>query len=136
MQNLTTLQKIALLGLVWLLMQKGGTTPPSIWDRPTDAVYVWEQDKTGAVPNHVLNALDKLNARTAPNNIDATNYEVWPDQTPQYYQAALAAAKQVAGVDAQGYLNEPVFVVLAKKKVIRTVKNPQTEAQVLEAVPP
>lgn len=92
--------------------------------KATAAVYVYEQ-RSGEIPNAVLAAIDKLNRQ----NIVATTFDVdttnGGEQVPAQYAAAVPAAKE-AGL--------PALVVSAGLKVLRTVKAPQTEDDVLGAV--
>lgn len=92
----------------------------------TAATYVYEKDDT-AVPNPVRAALDKLNRRegfiaTAEDDdaVDATG--AIADQ----YKVPFATAK-TSGI--------PVLVVTAGDTVLKIVKDPKTEEDVLQAVP-
>lgn len=91
----------------------------------TAAVYVYEQ-RSGSVPPAVLAGIDQLNKR----NILATTFDVdtidGTGQVPDQYVVPLAAAKE---------LGLPALVVLAGNAVVRSVKAPTTEADVLGAVP-
>jgi hypothetical protein len=73
-------------------------------------------------------ALDKLNRREPP--IMATAFEEdtkdATGETPHQYKPALIAA-QAAGL--------PALVVQAGDKVLKVVKAPKTDTEVLEAVP-
>ena len=117
----------------WVLM--GGATwqgcSPSIstdWHLPTfttkpDAVtYVFEKDDTGAVPSEVASGLAKLNAK----GILATSFEQdtidGTGETPEQYKVSLAAAKS-AGL--------PSLISTAGKRVLKVIKAPKTEAEVL-----
>jgi hypothetical protein len=123
---------VALVAVLWLV--SGGVTwqgcklpsvPWPIVAKATAATYVYEKDDM-TIPSGVMAALDKLNAR----GIVATTFE--DDTTdgsgdvPEQYRVALAESK------TQGV---PLLVVQAGERVIRTVKAPTTETQVLEAVP-
>lgn len=92
----------------------------------TSVTYVYEKDDT-AVPPPVQAAINRLNRE---RKIVATLYEDdTPDgtgETPEQYKAPLAAAK------AEGL---PSLVVMAGDQVLRVVKSPVTEAEVMEAVP-
>lgn len=121
---------VALALLFWSGAGRGCAGPlpdlPSIpWVHPkADAVvYIYEKDQT-SVPSPVAVALDKLNRQ----GVTATTHEV--DSTdgtgdvPEQYKLAVAAAK-TTGL--------PALVVSGGGKVIRTLKDPRTEASVMEA---
>jgi hypothetical protein len=126
-QTLTTLVLALIVGL--LLMRGQGCTiaPPVVTEKVTAVTYVYEKD-SGGVPSAVGGALDKLNRREPP--IMATAFEEdtkdATGDTPLQYKAALIAA-QAAGL--------PVLVVQAGDKVLKVVKAPKTDSEVLEAVP-
>lgn len=114
---------LSLIAVGAFVLASGGGSP---FAKPTAAVYVYEKDDT-AVPNAVRSALDKLNRRegfmaTAEDDdaVDATG--AIADQ----YKVPFAAAK-VSGI--------PVLVVTAGEKVLKVVKDPKTEEEVLQAVP-
>jgi hypothetical protein len=92
---------------------------------PTKITYVYEKDQ-GEVPSVVRVALDKLNRK----GISATAFE--DDTTdgsgavPEQYAIALAEATKV-GV--------PALVSQAGSVVLKVVKAPTTEQQVLEVAP-
>lgn len=100
-------------------------TTPSTPTAITAATYVYEKDK-GMPPSPVRVALNRINRETS---IIATEFEQnsfdGSDEIPDQYKAALSAAK------ADGL---PALVVLSGDKVVRIVKAPTTETQVLEAV--
>ncbi len=103
------------------------TNPPSNPNtKATAVVYVYEKDQS-KVPPFVASALQKLNA--AGSGIVATEFE--DDATngtgdvPRQYRVALAAAR------TKGL---PCLVVTSGDTVLKTVKNPTTEAEVLEAI--
>lgn len=108
--------------VVALLWPAGGDvfSPPA---KVTAAVYVYEKDDT-AVPSAVRAAFSTLNK----GGIVATEFEEdtvdGSGEVPDQYKVPLAAAK------ATGL---PALVVTAGDKVVRTVKDPKTAAQVLEA---
>jgi len=97
--------------------------PPQI--KATAVTYVYEKDQTSP-PRAVQAALDRINAA---GSVVASVFE--QDSTsgtgavPAQYRVALAAAK-TAGL--------PCLVVIADDQVLRVVKNPQTESEILEAV--
>lgn len=94
----------------------------------TAVTYVYEKDAT-AVPRPVQAALNKIHA--AGGGVVASLFE--DDSTtgegtvPRQYQAALKAARE-AGL--------PCLVVLNGETVVRVVKAPTTEDQVMEASKP
>lgn len=104
--------------------------PPPIDPPPTTkvtaATFVYEKDQH-EVPKPVLAALNRLNRE---KKIFATILEAdttdGTGQVPAKYVTALAAAKK-AGL--------PCLIVTAGDKVLVTVPNPKTEADVLKAVP-
>ena len=110
-------------------------TTPTTPDAPTidpeskitAATYVYLKDGSANVPSAVMGALNRLNRE---KKITATLFEQdttdGTDDVPEQYKAAVAEAKRVG---------LPCLVVLAGSKVVRVVKNPTTEAAVMEAVP-
>lgn len=107
-----------------------GPAPPVVPVDPntkvTGVTFIYEKDN-GGIPNHVSTALNKIN-RESNYAITATIFE--DDSTtgggnvPAQYKAAYEAAKK------EGL---PVLVVTAGDKVLRSVKAPKTEAEILEA---
>jgi hypothetical protein len=95
--------------------------------KPTAAVYIYEKDRSNP-PRAVQAALDRLNQDDGSGIVgiifeqDATT---GAGQVPSQYRAQLQAAK-AAGL--------PCLVVSAGDQVLRVVADPQTEADVLEAV--
>lgn len=109
--------------------------PPDTPDPPgpqaTAATYVYEKDTT-AIPAPVLSAIDKINRAQPPDakkKIIASVFEQdtvdGSGETPEQYRAALAAARE-AGL--------PALVVTAGDTVLRIVKNPRSEQDILGAV--
>lgn len=101
----------------------GPTTPTT----PATAVtYVYEKDVT-AIPSPVAAGLNRLNRE---KKIVATLFEEdtvdGTGQTPEQYRVPLSAA-QAAGL--------PALVVTAGATVLKVVKAPTTEQQVMEAAP-
>lgn len=102
-------------------------TPPVVdpSTKPTAVTYVYEKDQQ-PVPRPVQAALNKLHA--AGGGVVASLFE--DDSTngggtvPQQYQVPLKAARE-AGL--------PCLVVTAGDVVLRVLKSPTTEAEVLEA---
>jgi hypothetical protein len=117
---------VLLLVIGGLLLVWGGGWPsftlPGL-TKPTAVTFFYEKD-THAIPSPVLVALDNLNR----SGIVATTLDVdtvdGSGETPAQYQVSLPAAKE-AGL--------PSLVVMGGAKVLRTVKGPTTEAQVMEA---
>lgn len=107
-----------------------GPAPPVVPVDPntkvTAVTFIYEKD-SGGIPNHVSTALNKIN-RESNYTITATIFE--DDSTtgggnvPAQYKAAYEAAKK------EGL---PVLVVTAGDKVLRSVKAPKTEQEILEA---
>lgn len=104
------------------------TKPPPVIDpttKPTSVTYVYEKDDA-AVPRPVQAALNKIHAQGG--GVVASLFEddsvTGVGTVPKQYQAALKAARE-AGL--------PCLVVLSGDNVLRIVKAPTTEAQVLEA---
>ncbi len=113
--------------VIFLVFFGGGEAPiapvPAI-EKPTAVVYVYEKDDT-AVPVQVRFALNNLNVA----GIFATEFEDdtkdGDGETPEQYKLPLFTA-QAAGL--------PSLVVMTGDKVLRVVKDPKTEAAVMEAV--
>jgi len=101
--------------------------PPPPPSTATAATYIYDKDKT-AVPTQVRSAINKINLE---KKIVATEFEDSTidntGQTPEQYKAALAFAR-AAGL--------PALVVTSGNNLLRVVKSPTTEEQVLEAVKP
>ena len=96
--------------------------------KATAATYVYEKSQH-QLPIPVLGALSKLNTERAGSGFVGSSFEqntVNSDgQVPKQYRVALEAARK------EGL---PCLVVTAGDTVLAVVKNPTTEAQVLEAV--
>ena len=92
----------------------------------TAAIYVYEKD-TGPVPTGVYTGIEKLNRE---RNILASLFEDdtvdGTGETPEQYKPALDAARAKS---------MPALVVLSGTTVVTLVEKPQTEAEVLEAIP-
>jgi hypothetical protein len=97
---------------------------PSITQKPTAAVYVYEKD-SGGVPPFVGSAIGKLNERpgfiATTHEDDGTNAA---GSIPAQHKNSVPAAR-AAGL--------PAFVTSAGDRVLKTVSKPATEAQMLEA---
>jgi hypothetical protein len=110
-----------------LMLLNGGKLPvPTVSPQKATAVtYVYEKDVT-AVPVPVLVAINRLNRE---KKVVASHFEEdttdGDEQVPDQYKVPLKAA-QDAGL--------PALVVTAGEKVLKVVKDPKTEQQVMEAV--
>lgn len=97
-------------------------TPTTI----TAAVYVYEKDE-GPVPVGVYSGIERLNRE---KNILASLFEKdtidGTGETPEQYKPALSAAKA---------RSIPSLVVLSGTNAVSIVEKPQTEADILEAIP-
>lgn len=112
-----------MLAALVLLVSKAGL-PVIGGGKATAATYVFEKDD-GGVPAPVTAALSKLNSsgiRATPFEEDTTDGS---GEVPDQYKVPLKAAQE-AGL--------PALVVTAGARVLRVVKEPKTEAEVLEAV--
>ncbi len=122
MNRNTRLIGVLLLVLMLLSRSGGGILAPTAIDRVT---YVYEKDE-GAVPRQVSFALRQLNAK---GDILASSFEKdttdGDNEIPDQYKIALAAGRD-AGL--------PCLVVQAGERVVRVVKDPQTEADVEGAI--
>ena len=100
-------------------------TVPAPTTKVTAVTFVYEKD-LHVVPAPVLAALNKLNRE---KKIVATTFEKdvkdGTGEVPEQYRVALDAATK-AGL--------PALVVLAGKDVLRVVKDPRSEQDVLNAV--
>jgi hypothetical protein len=92
----------------------------------TAAVYVYEKDD-GPVPVGVYSGIEKLNREKdilaslfEKDTVDGTG------ETPEQYKPALVAAKAKS---------IPSLVVLSRTNAVRVLEKPQTETEILEAVP-
>lgn len=116
---------VALVGLLYLSagQQQGCSLVSS---PPTAVVYTYEKDD-GTPPAAVSSGLNKLNHLTPPiiATVDEVDTKSGSGGIPDQYKISRPAAKAVG---------LPALVVLAKDKVLRTVKAPTTEEQVLAAV--
>jgi len=95
--------------------------------KATAVTYVYEKD-SGGIPNPVQAAFDKLN-RDKDLSLVATFHEVdstdGSGEIPDQYKVPVAAARE-SGL--------PAAVATAGEKVLKTVKAPQTEADVMEVL--
>lgn len=119
-----TLDFVLVAGILLMLvrMYNAGGLPlvgPAEVDRVT---YVFDEDTTGAAPAPVAVALGKLNQQgivALEFDKDTTDGD---GETPEQFQVAVEAAADI-----------PALVVQAGSNVVRVVKAPQTEAEVMEA---
>ena len=119
---------ILIIVIAWMALGgKFSILQPTPATKATAATFVYEKDQH-IVPGPVLAALNQLNRE---RGIIATLFEQdtkdGTGDVPEQYKPALAAAKE-AGL--------PALVVQAGKDVLRTVKDPKTEDEVLKAVLP
>ena len=126
-----TVLLLLVLGVMFLNpngCQPGLPNQPSPSQKATAATYIYEKDTT-AVPSEVQAALGKLNVDRLEDSFIASVFE--QDTTdgdgdiPDQYKVPLQAAKE-AGL--------PALVVTSGTLVLKVVKNPQTEQDVLGAV--
>ena len=121
--SLTVLVLLA-LGLALGGGGKGCTLPVVAPAKATAATYVYEQRET-MVPPAVRSGLSKLNERgIIATEFDKDTIAKLGGVTPGQYKVPLAAAKKL-----------PSLVVTGGLTVIRVVENPQTEDEVLKAIP-
>lgn len=117
----------AIAGLLPGCLLGGGGLPPIL--NPTvevsRATYVYEKDD-GGVPPSVEFALNEINkgGKIVASVIEDDIQDV-SGQTPQQFKVAVDTAKK------EGL---PALVVEAGETVVRTVKAPTTETEVLEAI--
>lgn len=121
-----TKRKRVLLGalIVCFGLTCGAHGKRSLHGKATAATYVYEQ-RSGPIPPEVLKGLSALNAQgivatDVDQNVTNGNGEI-----PTQYKVAIPTAKE-SGI--------PSLVVTAGEKVVRVVKNPQTESDVTGAV--
>ncbi len=114
---------IVLLILAWLLLGDGGS-PLAPLQPVTSATYVYEKDDS-AIPSGVMGGLNRLNreGKIVATIVDKDVVD-GNGQTPEQYKVPIASAKE-AGL--------PSLVVMGGSKVIRVVKSPKTEEEVMEA---
>ena len=127
--------------VVWTVVVTGGDKPapvkPPIPDEPlpqpppvdpntkvTAATYVYEKDQ-GGVPSAVMSGLNRLNRE---KKILATVFErdsTDGSETPEQYKVPLAEANK-AGL--------PALVLTNGATVLKVIKAPKTEAEIMDAV--
>lgn len=120
---------IILIVLGLLKFDLGAIFDPSLPNNPTTvtaAVYVYEKDD-GPVPAGVYAGIEKLNREKQilaslfeDDTVDGTG------ETPEQYKPALDAARSKS---------IPALVVLSGTTVVSVVEKPQTESEILEAIP-
>jgi hypothetical protein len=114
---------IALIVLLFFMRTKGCDNPlaPA---KITAATYVYEQ-RNGAVPNAVLDAIDQLNKL----GIEADSVDVdtvdGEGQVPDQYKVPFQAATE---------LGLPAMIFTAGDAVVKGIKDPKTTEAVLEVV--
>ncbi len=99
-------------------------TQPPVTTKADQVVYVFEKDMT-VVPKPVALAIRNLNTQ----GIVATTFE--NDTTTGLGGIPLKDSEAVKAARATGL---PCLVVLSKGKVLRVIKNPKEEKEVMEAV--
>ena len=114
---------VVLLFIQWNRDRTPDAPPNAKIDRVT---YVYEQTEN-SVPAEVLVALKQLNEKDIVATAIDQNVQNGIGETPQQYVVAVAAAKD-AGL--------PALVVQSGDDVSQVVPDPQTTADVLEAVGP
>lgn len=120
MQNLTVLQRLVILLVAWHLLQGGLPVAGKI----TQATYVYEKDQS-FIPSPVAAAINQLNRqgiRASSHEVDTTD---GTGEVPEQYKLAVPAAKE-AGL--------PAMVFQSTDKVLKVLKAPKTDAEILEAV--
>ncbi len=119
--KMTVVQRLLLLALLWFLFFGG----PAVSTKLTAVTYFYEKDVTGAVPAQVLSAISALNLK----GILATNLDVGAtdgtNEVADQYKVSLPAAK-AAGL--------PAMVFVSGEKVVKILKDPKTEQEVLSVV--
>jgi hypothetical protein len=118
--ELTTLQRLVILLVLWFLLQGGGGSG----GKPTAATYFYEKDDT-AIPSAVEAAIDQINRLGIKASIEDDDVQDGSGAVPEQYKLSLPAAK-AAGI--------PCFVTYTKDKVLKVIKDPKTDAELLEAV--
>ncbi len=119
---------LAVMG-VGLWLSFGGKLPDVVNPAPTvkatQATFVYEKDEHN-IPLPVLAALNALNRRGIVAATFDDDVVDGTGEVPEQYKIALAEARK------EGL---PLLVVQAGPTVVKVVKSPKTEAEVLEAVP-
>ena len=119
-------QQFALTSIVITKLKVVPDKPPVTPSRIDKVVYVYEKDDN-VIPKPVAFAMQRLNDEY--KDVVATEFEEdtldGNDEIPDQYKIALAAARK-AGL--------PALVIQAGDKVVKVVKKPETEADVMDAV--
>lgn len=119
-------QQFALTNIVITKLKVVPDKPPATPMRIDRVTYVYEQ-RDNNVPGPVSFALDRLNKEY--KDVIATSFEEdtldGDDEVPDQYKIALAAAQNVG---------LPALVIQAGTTVVRVLKDPKTEAEVMNEV--
>lgn len=109
-----------------VVLRGGGLPFAPVKPAATAATYVYEKDDT-APPSAVLAALDKLNRDGIKATLFDDDTKDGDGETPDQYKGALLSATNHG---------MPALVVTARNgdEVLKVVKSPTTETEVLEAV--
>lgn len=108
-----------------MIVKSDPTNPPPIPVKAAAVTYVYEKDNN-AVPAGVARALQAINEAGSAVATDVDDDVTDGDeQVPDQYKVAFAKAKE-AGV--------PCLVVQKLDGTVKVVKDPKTEAQVMEAL--
>lgn len=113
---------LVVLLVLWMVFGRGCDVVSVV--KPAAATYVYEKDDT-AVPAAVHAAIHTLNQQGIVATLFEDDIVDGAGETPEQYKVPLAAARE-AGL--------PALVVTGGGKVIRVVKDPRTEQDVMEAV--
>jgi hypothetical protein len=119
--NLTVGQRLLILLVLWYVLQGGFSIGGG---KPTAATYFYEKDDT-AIPAAVEAAIDQINRMGIKASIEDDDVLDGSGEVPAQYKLTLPAA-QAAGI--------PAFVTSTKDKVLKVIKNPKTDVELLEAV--
>lgn len=114
---------VAAVAMAWPFV--GGSLPSVLPHSEVTAVtYVYEKDD-GGVPSGVTTALDTLNEQgIRATAVDEDVISPVTGLIPKQYAESIPAARS-AGL--------PGLVIVSREKVLKVIKSPTTEAEVLEA---
>lgn len=116
---------VVLLILV-ALFAFGGDGSPLSPSAVTAVTYVYEKDDT-VVPSEVMSGINRLNReKKVTASIVDDDVKDGNGETPEQYKAPIEASKK------DGL---PILVATNGATVVRVVKNPKTEAEVVGIVP-
>lgn len=119
-------QQFALTSIVITKLKVVPDKPPVTPTRIDRVTYLYEKDESN-IPKPVSFALDRLNKEY--KDVIATSFEDdildGDDEVPDQYKIALAAARKTG---------LPCLVIQAKDTVVRVLKDPKTEAEVMNEV--